>query len=600
MQKRNYHPSKNKFLHNNLLKIIKYIPLLAFMIPAVICSVFLIPRNLWMILGFTSFLLGFVITYLSMVSEILKNSDAMLKIGEKSPVFLPIIFFLVPNIILSIIFILRQLDIVLQFCSCLIGCILTYLSGAVILILELNLYREKITASSFSIGMLGRKRLILINPVNPSKAGLSINHSSVFPPLGLGIIAALTPSDYDVVLIDENMEPFRFEKGDLVGITAFTSAANRAYEIAALYRKNNIPVIMGGIHASMVPDEALRFVDSVVTGEAESVWKTVIDDFEKGNLKRLYKGEQSDLISTIVPRRDIFSRQYLFATVQTSRGCPMDCYFCSVTPFNGGKYRQRLVEDVLDELEKIPQRYIFFVDDNILGYGKEAEERAIRLFQGMVKRRMDKSWFCQATLNFGSNEEVLYWAAKSGCRMVFIGLESADPEELKSMHKNLNLQLEYKKAFRSIHKYGIAVLGAFIFGSDEENKQSMIRKTNYMLQSSIDVIQTTILTPFPGTRLYRQYKDEQRLKYQNIPADWDKFDMTEMTYKMKKMEEQNFLLTLAKCYKRIYSNWTLLRKFFHTWLATKNMETAFWAYYSNRGYQNVGSKLYHIKQDIAG
>lgn len=160
----------------------------------------------------------------------------------------------------------------------------------------------------------------------------------------------------------------------------------------------------------------------------------------------------------------------------------MDCYFCSVTPFNGERYRWRPYEEVLDELEKIPLKMIFFVDDNILGYGKAAEERAVTLFKGMVERKLKKSWFCQASLNFGNNEEVLKWAAKSGCKMVFIGLESADPEELQEMHKSLNLKLDYDKAFQRIHKYGIVVLGVFIFGSDTETKKSIIRKTDYILR----------------------------------------------------------------------------------------------------------------------
>jgi radical SAM superfamily enzyme YgiQ (UPF0313 family) len=346
---------------------------------------------------------------------------------------------------------------------------------------------------------------------------------------------------------------------------------------------------MGGIHASMATEETMKYVDAVVTGEAENIWPDVISDFLKGELKPLYQGTHADLQHIRVDR-DIFSEKYLFASVQTSRGCPMDCYFCSVTAFNGRTYRQRPYEDVLDELEALPQKMIFFVDDNLIGYGKESEERALRLFQGMVERKLNKEWFCQASLNFAKNEEVVKWAAKAGCKMVFLGLESADPEELRHMEKNLNLLYDYKKSFKIINKYGIAILGAFIFGSDSETAESMKRKTDFILKNRIDVIQATILTPLPGTRLYKQYDEENRLMYQNHPADWDKFDMTELTYTPKCMNTALFNETLACCSKRLYSGKALIRKFALTLLHTRSIDTALWAYRSNVNYKNVGTK----------
>ena len=214
------------------------------------------------------------------------------------------------------------------------------------------------------------KKFVLVNPVNPARVGLTVNKSSRFPPIGLGIIASLTPVSWDVKLIDENWEPFTYQEADLVGITAFTASANRAYEIASLYRQQGVPVVMGGIHASMCPDEALRFVNAVVIGEAEAVWSKVLADIEAGCLQQRYQGEWPDLSGVPCPRRDLFHPGYMFASVQTSRGCPMDCEFCSVTAFNGRRYRRRPTEEVLAELETIPQKMLFFVDDNIIGYGQ--------------------------------------------------------------------------------------------------------------------------------------------------------------------------------------------------------------------------------------
>ncbi|MFX1312192.1 MAG: B12-binding domain-containing radical SAM protein [Promethearchaeota archaeon] len=432
-----------------------------------------------------------------------------------------------------------------------------------------------------------KKKLLLINPINPDVKGLTINPSSTFPPLGLGILAALTPDNFQVKLIDENFHKFEYEDADLVGITAFTSVANRAYEIASQYQKKNVPVIMGGIHASMVPEEALRYVDSVVIGEAEGVWNIVIEDFLNNNLKPKYEGAHLDLSNSIIPDRSIFSNEYLFGTIQTSRGCPMNCYFCSVSAFNGMKYRQRPYQEVLDELEQMPQKYIFFVDDNILGYGRNAEERAINLFKGMIERKLNKTWFCQASLNFGSNEEVIKWAAKAGCKMVFLGLESADPEELKAMDKKLNLQLEYERAFKNINKFKIAVLGAFIFGSDAETREGMWRKVNYILKNRIDIIQTTILTPLPGTRLFLDLKNKNRLLHINFPQDWNFYDMGHLTFKINNLSNKDFLNIHKKCSKKLYSKITLYKKFLKTWFHCKSLQTSMWAYNSNKNYRNV-------------
>jgi radical SAM superfamily enzyme YgiQ (UPF0313 family) len=488
---------------------------------------------------------------------------------------------------MNLFFLFDDIIALFQFFIILLLGIIFYFLGIHILIRDLkNEFEAELKSKKFET-LEGKKKLLLINPVNQDKIGLTINPSSRFPPLGLAIIASLTPKDFQIKLIDENFDKFEYEDADLVGITAFTSVANRAYEIATHYKKRNIPVIMGGIHASMMSDEALKYVDCVVIGEAESIWPTVINDYLNNNLKKKYEGVLLDLKNSVVPNRQIFNSKYLFGTIQTSRGCPMDCYFCSVSAFNGRKFRQRPYEEVLDELENIPQGYLFFVDDNILGYGKNAEERAIHLFKGMVERKLNKTWFCQASLNFGSNEEVLKWAGKAGCKMVFLGLESADPEELKVMDKKLNLQLEYEKAFKKINRYKIAVLGAFIFGSDSETKEGMWRKVDYILKNRIDVIQTTILTPLPGTRLFYDFQKSKRLKYTNYPKDWDLYDMGELTYYINQMQNEEFLKTLKRCLNKTYSKWTLYKKFLRTWFHCKSLETALWAYSSNKNYRKV-------------
>lgn len=400
------------------------------------------------------------------------------------------------------------------------------------------------------------KRLVLVNPVNRARTGLTVNRSSRFPPLSLGILAALTPDSWQVQLLDENWEPFAYREADLVGITAFTAAANRAYEIAALYKERRVPVVMGGIHASMCPEEALRFVDAVVVGEAERVWPQVLADAKTGRLRQVYRGEWASLYGMPRPRRDLFHPGYLFATVQTSRGCPMDCEFCSTTAFNGRRYRKRPPEEVLDELAAIPQQMIFFVDDNIIGYGRKAREEALELFRGMVARRLRKSWFCQASINFADDQEVLRWAARAGCKMVFLGLEAEEANALAEVNKRLNLRRgvdAYAEAFERIHRAGIAVLGAFIFGMDADTPESLRRRAEYMIRSRVDVMQVTFMTPLPGTRLFHRLVAEGRLLHTDFPRDWDRYDMTDLVHQPKGTAPTALVQTVRECNARIYA-----------------------------------------------
>ncbi len=444
-----------------------------------------------------------------------------------------------------------------------------------------------------------RRKLLLVNPVNPARTGLTVNRRSRFPPIGLGIVAALTPADWDVELVDENWsvervdenwEAFCFREADLVGITAFTASVNRAYDIASTFRTRGTPVVMGGIHASMRPDEALRFVDAVVIGEAEGVWPQVVADFEAGRLQRTYQGVWPELAGIRPPRRDLFHPGYRFASIQTSRGCPMDCEFCSVTAFNGRRYRRRPLQDVVSELESIPQKLIFFVDDNIVGYGKPSQEQAKELFREMAQRRLGKLWFCQASLNFADDEELLYWAGRAGCRMVFIGLEAEEVDALAEVNKRLNLKRgvdSYDAAFRRIHRAGIAVLGAFIFGMDHDSPEDLRRRSDYMISSGVDVMQATVLTPLPGTRLFHHLEQEDRLLYKEFPQDWARYDMTEAVHRPAGMEPSILRETMNECDRRMYSRWVLLRKALRTLRETRSCSATAFAWRSNINYRNV-------------
>lgn len=429
-----------------------------------------------------------------------------------------------------------------------------------------------------------RKKLLLINPFNSYQADTIVDVNTISPPLGLGIVAALTPDDWDIEIIDENFETFKYKEADLVGFTALTSAVNRAYEIAKVYRDKEIPTVLGGIHASMLPEESLEYVDTVVIGEAESVWPSLVEDFENGEIKRKYRGELLSLENLPVARRDLFHRGYVQANMQTTRGCPMSCDFCTVHQFNGSKYRQRPVEDVLDEMESLEYDRIFFVDDNIIGYSKKSTERAKKFFQGIIDRGIKKDWVCQASLNFGDDDEVLRLAAESGCRLVLIGVESEKASQLQEANKKLNLKRgadSYNETFKKINSYGISVLGAFIFGLDSDTKEDLFNRAEYILDSDIDAIQSTIVTPLPGTRMFDRIKAEGRLVYDNFPKDWERYYFMEPVHKPLLMTAEELKESMDEIWMKLYDEKLMQKKMLRTIKKTRNIKAAVWAYFAN-------------------
>jgi radical SAM superfamily enzyme YgiQ (UPF0313 family) len=429
-----------------------------------------------------------------------------------------------------------------------------------------------------------RYKLLLINPFNAYQEGVVIDPNTISPPLGLGIVAALTPDHWDIEIHDENFDPFVFKEADLVGFTALTSAVTRAYDLAAIYREKGIPTVLGGIHDSMLPDESLQYVDTVVVGEAESVWPDVIRDFEKSELKRMYKGELLSLEKLPVPRRDLFHPGYTQDNLQTTRGCPMKCEFCTVHQFNGSKYRERPIEDVLDEMETLKHDRVFIVDDNIIGYSKKSTERAIELFKGIIERGIKKDWVCQASLNFADNEEVLELASKAGCRLVLIGIESEKVDQLQETNKKLNLKIgtdEYGKIFSKIQLHGIAVLGAFIFGMDHDTKEDLYNRAEYIMNSNIDGIQATIMTPLPGTGLYKRLEKEGRIAYDRFPKDWERYFMMEPVHHPLTMKKDELMEAMNDIWSKLYDEKLMLKKLRESLKTTKNAKAAVWAYFAN-------------------
>ncbi|MFK5856856.1 MAG: radical SAM protein, partial [Bacteroidota bacterium] len=369
-----------------------------------------------------------------------------------------------------------------------------------------------------------------------------------------------------------------------------TSAAYRAYEISEIYRNKGIKTVLGGIHVSMLADEAEQYADTIVVGEAEVVWGQLLKDFSNDKLKKRYVGELLELKNSIHPRRDLFNPGYTYSNIQTTRGCPMRCDFCSVHTFNGSKYRERPVDEVLDEIETIQDERLFFVDDNLIGYTKKSAKRAIQLFKGMINRGIKKDWYCQASLNIADNEEVLKYAAESGCKMILIGIESEKIDQLKETNKKMNIKIgvdHYEEAFQRIHKHGISVLGALVFGLDSDSLEDIENRTRFAIESGIDAMQATIVTPLPGTSLFKRLEKEGRLLYTNFPKDWEHYHFLEVSHRPIKMTADELTNAMQKCWTDLWNKKTVYKKMLTTLKQTRNAKAAAWAFASNTERHNT-------------
>ena len=401
-------------------------------------------------------------------------------------------------------------------------------------------------------------KILLISPTWKKGAGSKRQRRHrVFktPPHNLLIIAALTPKDIEVEIIDENIEKIDFDKDvDLVGITTMTASSPRAYEIADRFREKGIPVVLGGIHATALPEESAQHANAVVVGEAEGSWEKLLQDLREGGKQALAKFYQNshrpDPSKIPIPKRGLVENKgYLLSRfLQLSRGCPFDCHFCSVSRFFGKKYRFRPVKKVMEEIkgmvgESLRTRFLGFLDDNIVGNIAYAKE----LFKALIP--YDVLWVGQSSINIARHEDVLELAAASGCRGLFIGFESISEASLGEANKSHNKIKFYEKAIKKIHQFGIAIEGAFIFGFDHDDKGIFRKTVKFIEKVKLDVIQFTILTPLPGTKLHEKLEKEGRI----IDRDWSNYDLAHAVFQPKLMTPQELKEGFDWAYQRIYT-----------------------------------------------
>src|SRR4030043_1357166 len=405
--------------------------------------------------------------------------------------------------------------------------------------------------------------MMKITPIPPQEQREdTLSGSFKLQRVNLPLLAALTPPGHTMTIVDEAVAPDDMNQDvDLMGITVMTDLALRAYHIADAYRRKAVKVVMGGIHPTVLPAEALEHADAVVVGEAEGIWPRLVSDAASGQMQRLYRaGKMTDLKGLPKPRRDLLPgikyQGYIRIPigVETSRGCPYDCEFCSIGQTLGHQYRVRPVQEVIAEIESIDSPHLFFVDD-ALGLNRNV---AKKLFTEMIPLR--RQWLAQGTVSLAEDLELLRLMERSGGLGLLIGFESVQKGTQNEGKKIKNLRIDFYEAMRRFHGEGFGILGAFVFGFDYEKKDVFEQPLNFIMRSRMDCAQLRILTPYPGTRLYKRLLSEGRL----FVGDWwlRGYPPDTLLFQPTSMTADELISGSARLNRQAYSFGAMIKRFF--------------------------------------
>ena len=377
--------------------------------------------------------------------------------------------------------------------------------------------------------------------------------------LTLPLLSSMVPKGrFEVFVYDESVDNVPLDmRFDMVAMSVMTPYANRAYELSKIFKNNGSTVVLGGHHPSLMTDEAIDHCDVVVKGDAEANWPLVLEDFlaERITEKRIYDNPIINLNAKkrLVPDRSVLRDKSLlvFNTVETSRGCPHSCDYCTVAAFYKSSYSQYSVESVINEIRSIKGKFIFFVDDNLLASGPKHRARTINLLKALIPLR--KKWFCQATINIADDPELLRLAQKAGCMAVYLGLESVTKQSLLEVKKAWNRPDSYYERIKKIRDAGIAIEAGIIFGFDndkeEDHKTVFDRTAEFVLKTNIESPNAHILTPYPGTPLYNRMFAEGRI----IVDNWDYYNTGNVVFLPRCMSADELLEGYQSWYRDVFS-----------------------------------------------
>jgi len=401
-------------------------------------------------------------------------------------------------------------------------------------------------------------RILLICPRSPISEATS--RWLRIPQLSLPILAALTPSEHDVTMVEEEFDPLPdSERWDVVGLTAMTANVRRAYQLALRFRRHGARVILGGIHPSVMPAEAAQYADAVVIGEAEGVWGRVLHDAQHGRLERFYHNPQPDISASPLPLRNrprrLLGLPPYVMPIMATRGCPYDCEFCCVRRLYGPGQRHVPIERILADIVRNDPKLIMFLDDNIAA----TRPYAMQLFRAL--RPLRKRWCGQASLRFILDEELFRAAVRSGLGALFVGVETIEPDARRAMRKSPATIQQYDQAVERCRAAGVAFHASLIFGLDEQTPRVFEHTLEFLLRNSVPSISPNILTPYPGTRLFDRLQREGRILHTN----WAYYDHTTVCYQPKNMSPEELaegyidfrrkFLSAASIAKRLPAHW---------------------------------------------
>lgn len=421
-------------------------------------------------------------------------------------------------------------------------------------------------------------------------------NSMDIPQLTLSLIAALTPPEHEIEIVEEVYgECVNFDGDyDVIGISIMTQTAIRGYQVANEFRKRGKTVVFGGIHATSMPEEAIHYGNAVVIGEAEGLWDIVLEDIRHNRLKSFYKLDKlPDLQSHIKPRRDLIkcsSGRFSIAPIETTRGCPYNCDFCSVSRFFGTRQRHKPIPDVMGDIESCEQKNLFFLDDNITGDKRYAKD----LFREMIP--LKKIWVGQASIQISKDPELMQLAYKSGCRALLIGFESMSDSGINQYRKTLKTIDENVLAVKKLQDNGIMTMASLIFGLDSDTKEVFDVAHDFLTRSKAAFFQACVMTPYPGTPVFTKLKEEGRI----LTDDWTRYDASKVIIRPENLSPDELLEGYNKMKYHFYSNKSILQRSY------PNIKIGFYEallYLSlNKGYQkknnpSVPSRVYENPAD---